>query len=266
MTRDLRDELEHATATMLPSADLVARAQAAGRRRLLIHRLGSTAAAVTAATVLAVGVTSVGPQWWHGTPDSRPGATATNPADSETAAASAGAGERLAAVLAEAQAGGAGARQVAVLQAAVRSGSIEYEDVVPLIGDTFACLADAGIGYTENPPTEWVPGWKVASYSFDAEAPGLTADQVKERADACMTEHSKYAEFALQDPVVHQQVRDAYLREQLPTVLACLRDNGVVMDDGATLDEVRMAALDLLNATADSPQTVTCYSDLATTP
>ena len=49
-------------------------------------------------------------------------------------------------------------------------------------------------------------------------------------------------------------------------MLACLRDNGVVMDDGATLDEVRMAALDLLNATADSPQTVTCYSDLATTP
>lgn len=270
MTRDLRDALEHATATMLPSADLVARAQAAGRRRLLIHRLGTAAAAVTAATVLAVGVTSVGPQWWQSTPESRPAATATQPVDAETAAATAsassGARERLAAVLAEAQAGGAGARQVAVLEAAVQGGSIEYEDVVPLIGDTFACLTDAGIGYTQNPPTEWVPGWKVASYAFDAEAPGLTEDQVKERADACMTEHSKYAEFALQDPLVHQEVRDAYLRAQLPVVLACLRDNGVVVADNATLDQVRRAALDLLNATADSTQPVTCYSDLATTP
>lgn len=167
-------------------------------------------------------------------------------------------------MLADAVAGGAGTRQVEVLEAAVERGSIEYEDVVPLIQDTFACLADAGIGYTEDPPAEWVPGWKVASYSFDAEGAGLTEDQVKTLADACMAEHSMYAEFALQDPLVHQEVRDEHLRAQLPVVLACLREHGVVVDDEASLDQVRLAALDLLNATADSAQTVTCYSDLAT--
>lgn len=83
MTLDLRDELESATATMLPSGDLVARAQAVGRRRLLIHRLGNAAAGVTAAAVLAVGVTSFDQEWWQAPPDSRPGATAAEPADAD---------------------------------------------------------------------------------------------------------------------------------------------------------------------------------------
>jgi len=96
--------------------------------------------------------------------------------------------------------------------------------------------------------------------------PGLSEDLVKQVTDACMAKHSMYAEFALQDPLLHQEVRDAHLREQLSVVLACLREHGVVVDEDAALDQVRLAALDLLNATADSAQTVACYSDLATTP
>lgn len=171
-----------------------------------------------------------------------------------------------AAVLEDAVAGGAGSRQLEVLEAAAETGSIAYEDVVALIHDTFSCFEGAGIGYVENPPTERVPGWLVPSYAFDAEVPGLTESQVLALADACMVEHSMFTEFALQDPVLHQEVRDAHLREQLPEVLACLRENGVAVDEDATPDEVRVAALDLLNATADAAETVTCYGDLATSP
>lgn len=88
MTLDLREELDRATSTLAPTGDLVGRARAAGRRRLLLHRLVNVAAGATAVAVLAVGITSIAPQWRQATP--YPGASTAStapPADVEAALA-----------------------------------------------------------------------------------------------------------------------------------------------------------------------------------
>lgn len=188
--------------------------------------------------------------------------------DEDAATSAAGTSWELAldAILEDARAGGAGQRQIEVLEAARAAGALEYETVVDLTHDTFACFEAAGIDYQEYPGEERVPGWTIVRYSFSAEAPGLTEPQVMALADACMAEHSMFAEFVLQDAALHQEVRDERMRAELPTILACLADNGVQVDADATLDEVRLAALELLNATADSAEPAVCWDDLATAP
>jgi hypothetical protein len=196
------------------------------------------------------------------------GAAGCGTADEDVATSAAGTSWELAldAILEDARAGGAGQRQIEVLETARAAGSLEYETVVDLTHDTFACFEAAGIGYRELPGWERAPGWTIVQYSFSAEAPGLTEAQVLALADACMAEHSRFAEFVLQDAALHQEARDERMRAHLPTILACLADNGVHVDADATLDEVRLAALELLNATADFPETVACWDDLATAP
>lgn len=183
-----------------------------------------------------------------------------------SSAAAASWGTRIDAILADAREGGAGERQLEVLREARRTGSLSYDTTVDLVRDTFGCFEASGIGYEEQPAEERAPGWKVVRYSFRAEAPGLSESHVKTLADACMAEHSMYAEFVLQDVGLHQDARDRRMRAELPTILACLAENGVRMDADATLDEIRRATLELLNATADLTEPAACWDDLATTP
>jgi hypothetical protein len=88
MTLDLRHELDRAASTVAPSGDLVARARAAGRRRLLVRRLGNAAAGATAVAILAVGVTAIAPPWWQASPDpATSGAPSAQPGDAGAALA-----------------------------------------------------------------------------------------------------------------------------------------------------------------------------------
>ncbi len=161
-----------------------------------------------------------------------------------------------------AQAGGGGQHQIEVLEEAARTGALTYDDVVVLVQETFSCMDEAGIGHALHPAWERVPGWRVIAYSFDAEVPGLTEDQVSALAEECMDRHSKYAEFALHDTRLVQELRDNYMREQLPTILTCLEDNGVTIEPEATLDEIRRAVFDLMVATSQGPDPKECYEDV----
>lgn len=167
--------------------------------------------------------------------------------------------------LARAQEGGASEQQLAVLERAVATGELPFADVNSLVYDTFECLTASGIAFVEDEPREIVPGGpKVPTYSFSAEADGLSPDQVLQLADACIEKHSGYAEQALQDTELYQELRDRRMTQELPMVLECLKENGVTIDANAPLDEVRIAVLTLLNETTDATSgrgSVLCYDD-----
>lgn len=169
--------------------------------------------------------------------------------------------------LAQAEAGGAGEAQLAVLRAAERTGEIDFDTVLGLVERSLACMERSGISSETPEPHELLPGHAIPAYSFAATAEGMTEDEVLEAADACLYEHSYWAEAALADPRGFPDAYDAALREDLPDVLACLEENGAEVDDDATLEEVRVAAAELtvrqLEAGDDEPVECTNQDPLA---
>ncbi|UZN04079.1 hypothetical protein [Cellulomonas sp. S1-8] len=169
-----------------------------------------------------------------------------------------GAGATLAVYLDEAVGSGrAGPEQVEVLERSVADGTVQYEDLAELTRLTFDCFTEAGIDYIENEPTELGVGLPLPSYSWAAEMPGKTLDEVQAMGDACIDRYSYWAAAAYQDDAVVGAARDARMRRDLPQVLACLEENGVEVPTDATLDEIRRHVEELVVAT----ETVVCYDD-----
>lgn len=145
----------------------------------------------------------------------------------------------------QAESGGAGEPQLRVLREAERTGEIDFDTVNALVQKSLACMERSGISHKEPVRHELLPGHAIPAYSFAATAEGMTEDEVLAAADACLYEHSYWAEAALGDPRGFPEAYDAQLREDLPGVLACLKENGVRVDDDATLEEVRQASAEL---------------------
>ncbi|WP_448630893.1 hypothetical protein [Cellulomonas soli] len=152
--------------------------------------------------------------------------------------------------LEQAERGGAGAEQLAVLGDAVVTGELTFEAVNELVQAAFACMADAGIGHEEWEPKEVVPGYLIPAYSFDGEAEGMSEDETLAVADACLAEHSFWAEGARADTRSYQDRWDAHVAERLPLIVACLEEHGVQVDPDATTDEVFQAAEQLVAETS----------------
>lgn len=204
--------------------------------------LRTAAVAATAVPVLVLGAACTG----GGVP------AATAPVSSEDV------GRYFAPYLDEAVAlGVAGPEQVAALERAIENDGMSFEEIAELTRSTFDCFTEAGIGYTEGEPYELGIGYLVPDYSWAAEMPGKTLDEVEELGDACIDRYSYWASMAYQDVNVVGEARDARLRRDFAQVVECLRDNGVDVPDDATLDEVRQAVADLIFA--DEP--ATCDDD-----
>lgn len=157
------------------------------------------------------------------------------------------------------ESGRSGDEQIAVLERGVQTGRISYEDLTELTRATFDCFTESGIDYIENDPEEIGAGYYLPSYSWAAQIPGRTDDEVQALGDACIDRYSYWVSAAYQHDLVAGEARDARMRRDLPTVMECLRENGVDVPDDATLDEVRQHVRELVQAT----ETVVCYDDFA---
>lgn len=166
--------------------------------------------------------------------------------------------------LAQAEAGAAGERQVEVLREAARTGELTFEAVNDLVQESFECMAAAGIGHEEWEPYEVVPGYRWPAYSWQTTVAGMSDEQATTIGDACLYEHSYYAEMALQDRRNYAHLLDAQMRRDMPEILACLEENGVRMDSDATLDEIRQAAIELGGETTavSEEDAVWCYEQM----
>jgi hypothetical protein len=163
-------------------------------------------------------------------------------ASSSTAAVT---GNVFASVLGNAHAASVSDAQIVALEKAAKSGEMSYADVSALVEDMYRCFDAGGVQYLRDPDREPFPGFKVPSFGY--------ADAQLAVADACQEKHAYYALYAYQNQPRAAELSDAALEAERPQVIACLRKNGVVVDDDATLDELRLASWDLIRTSDASP-------------
>lgn len=151
--------------------------------------------------------------------------------------------------LAQARIAEASPEQIAVLESAVDAGEISYRQLAELTEHTISCLEDAGVSVIREPDLEPAPGFRVPAYGHG---------EPLAVADACINHNSFFAAMAYIGQPSYIELRDAALEAERPAVLACLRENGVEIDDDATLDEIRQGAQEVLSETAGAGEEVFC--------
>jgi hypothetical protein len=160
---------------------------------------------------------------------------------------------------------GASDRQIEVLEVAVETGVLTYDQISALMPDLYTCFDDLGIPYVEYPPYEKYPqsGFLVPNYLVGDDG-SRTASEWQAAVTGCQMTTVEYAYRLYQTQPLAVEARDLGLTQELPEVLACLSENGIDLPPEATLDEIRGAALDLLVETSedDLPGEVQCTDNL----
>ena len=108
----------------------------------------------------------------------------------------------------------------------------------------FACFDASGVPYSG--PRTYVDdtGFPMITYvTYDVA--GMSEDEMSRVTRACVTRESEFIEQLYQSQPSYIEAADRAWDQALPQILACLRDNGVVIDDDATRSEVVYAVLTL---------------------
>ena len=165
-------------------------------------------------------------------------------------------------IAAEARAAGSSDAQIKVLEAASELGSMAYPDLAALLEDSFQCLEDAGATVQNEGPVQDATGMPQPSY-FIGTPNGLTPDEFQPVYEECLQTYSGFAEHAYQLQPAARDAYDAILTRDRAMVEECLREHGVAVDPEATLDELRLAVVELYFATnGEGVEGVMCYENL----
>lgn len=143
-------------------------------------------------------------------------------------------------LLDEAREAGASAEQMAVVDSALRQGSMSLDDVTVAFDNYLECLEEAGFTIRVVEPVERYPGFAEpdAQVQFPSGLDSVSAENVDR---ACLRQH--YA-FASAYYVGQPQAMDAYLSTfdaQRESIVSCLDDVGVSVDESASSTELLYA-------------------------
>lgn len=151
--------------------------------------------------------------------------------------------------------------QVAVLNAAARSGSLSWDDYAAAVDATLACFADAGINYV-GPTTDDSMGFKQLGYAAQVGAadgmqqveavegaPGESrvmweqpasghGDPKAAVADSCRESHSLWVEIAFNEQPSSIEAQDTFLESRRESVVACAAANGLALDGEAPIRQM----------------------------
>lgn len=162
----------------------------------------------------------------------------------------------------EARAAGSSEAQIKVLEEASELGSLDYATLAALLEESFQCLEGVGAVVDNQGPQQDATGMPQPVY-FTQTPSGLTYEEFLPVYEECLAKYSGFAERAYQ---LQPAARDAYdniLTRDRPMVEECLRENGVTVDPEATLDELRLAVVELYFATnTETVEGVMCYENL----
>lgn len=131
----------------------------------------------------------------------------------------------------------------------MESGVLSYGDIDRLLNEAITCLVEAGVSYDRGADWERAPGFFVPVFGYG---------EPFEVGETCVNRHFQYAFSAYQEQPVYYEALDAALEAEREQVVECLRANDVVIDDDATLDELRQASQDLM-AGSEPPVVCTTY-------
>ncbi len=176
---------------------------------------------------------------------SSPATSPSNEIDSVTAG-------RLSNLVSEATAGGASEEQLATLQAYVPGSAVTFEDLRAAYDRTFACLDNSGIPYSGVATYVDDAGYERITYNYTT-APSLTDEQSQRIADECQVSESLYVSILYDLQPGYVEAADRAFEEARPSIVACLRDNGVPIDDEATRSELVNATITLISPAGSDP-------------
>jgi len=165
----------------------------------------------------------------------------------------------------KAQSGGASPSQLAVLDAAVASGTLDYGDIEPLRNETYGCFEANGLSYQVLESDGTIPEFPYPRYGVgvDPRQAGLTEEQGQAIAQDCTTKYLDFALDAYGSQPAAQSALDAQLIADLPMITACLQEHGVTVAPDATPDDVRRAVADLyFEQSTESQEGPLCYDRL----
>lgn len=123
--------------------------------------------------------------------------------------------------------------QIAALERAIARGDVPFDDVRAAVDATYACLADAGIGYVEEPRD---PDRPYGPIVFSIRLATSADDAL---SDACVFGHSFYLQSAYEQQPAAQEQHDAEFERARPVMIACLVEHGVEVDESVTTAELK---------------------------
>lgn len=146
-------------------------------------------------------------------------------------------------VLADAEASGASQAQLAILERAVATGEITFEDAAAANDATIACLLDAGFAVTKHTYNE-VPGFPVPGFAAGRPLE-MTEEQGHAVLGACEARENFWVNMMYQTQPSADEAKWANFERVKPQFVACLEGAGLTVPLDASNDDLVALALDL---------------------
>jgi hypothetical protein len=163
------------------------------------------------------------------------------------------------AVLDDARASGASEAQLAILERAVATGEISFEDASVANDATIECLVDAGFTVSAQ-VDETVPGFPVPGFTAGRPT-SMTEDQGDASLSSCESRENFFVNMMYQTQPAADEAKWANFERVKTEFIACLQDAGLSVPGDATNDELVDLALDLA-FDESSPNPVNCLHEV----
>lgn len=136
----------------------------------------------------------------------------------------------------KAKAGGATAEQVAILEGALRTGRVSFEDYSAAVDQSLRCVREAGFQVFSDKVTVY-QGLRMRMYVTQSH----DGNQQEPAVEKCIQQHSYYVEKAYQLQPASMEARDQHFAQYRDALIACLTGAGVAVDQQMTNDEIQRA-------------------------
>jgi hypothetical protein len=142
---------------------------------------------------------------------------------------------------AEAELGGADEAQLAILDEALATNEITFEQEQQVVNAFGACLESGGFALVDLRVTD-EGGFKLLRYAVRA-----GDDDTTTVMDECEVRTLRWVDYLYQTQPAAIRAQDATFEQALPGLITCLQAGGVPVDDGSPADEVKQVMLAYMN-------------------
>jgi hypothetical protein len=154
---------------------------------------------------------------------------------------------------------------VQIIQRAIDSGEVTFEDASRAVDSFAACVNGAGGKVTAQVDLTDT-GFQVPSYSAMVGSGGLVDDPGAENIlTACDAREDYWVNYLYQTQPAALRASEANFTSHRGALIACLREHDVSIDDKVTNDELKRALTDKFAETAHDVEPVICAAEVGLT-
>jgi hypothetical protein len=164
--------------------------------------------------------------------------------------------------LTEANAAGASDAQVQIIQRAIDTGEVTFEDASRAVDSFAACVNGAG-GTVTTQVDVTDTGFQVPSYSAVVGSGGLVDDPGAENiVTACDAREDYWVNYLYQMQPAALRASEVDFDAHRGALIACLREHGVAVADDVTNDELKRADSQLTRDKIGDPEFMPCAAEV----